>query len=307
MKKLTITALLASAFAYVTPVYADPPVNEPPGCEASGEQPQKCGDNTATATGGTGIGIGIGTGGDASSTATATGGNAVATGGNAVAAGGTAIQGQQQGQLQGQQQGQSQSLNNSNTNANSNKNTNTNTNLSASVSSATGGSVTGSGNSTNTNTATGGSGGAGGSGQASSDNSVVVEGDNTDYHARRIPVATAYAPQMASGYDTCSMGTSIGGQSTLFGLSLGMTRHDKVCETLKLSRELKAQGFGYEACQLMVNEDPRVAAAFKSTGRFCTTATVEATAVVQPQQPVVNAVATQPSPVQPPFTGERGK
>lgn len=159
-------------------------------------------------------------------------------------------------------------------------------------------SVAGSGNSTNDNTSSAASTG--------NTTAVTVEGDKVTYQQRRIPVATAYAPFATSGADTCTIGTSAGVQSSVFGVSFGSGRHDKVCESLKLSRELKAQGYGLEACTLLVNEDRRVAAAFRASGRTCA-ATVAVTEVVQPQPYVAPALPTQPVPVQPPFTGERGK
>jgi hypothetical protein len=118
---------------------------------------------------------------------------------------------------------------------------------------------------------------------------------------RRIPVATAYAAALTSGIDTCLGSMSGGAQTPVFGISIGSTKHDNTCEIIKLSRELKMQGFGYEACQLLVNEDRRVARAFASTRRFCTTATVEERLV-----PVVPAAPPVLPPSPPAPIGERG-
>jgi hypothetical protein len=98
---------------------------------------------------------------------------------------------------------------------------------------------------------------------------VNVTGGNTVVRYRKIPVATAYAPPVSSGLDTCSGGFSAGAQTKVFGFSLGGTKRDKTCEVIKLSRELDNQGYGFEACQILVNEDPRVARAFQSTARTC--------------------------------------
>ena len=139
--------------------------------------------------------------------------------------------------------------------------------------------------------------------QNAASNSVTVRGDTITYEARRIPVASAYASPLTSGFDTCSGSTTGAVQTGIFGISLGSTHHDKVCETLKLSRELKGQGYGLEACQLMINEDRRVAAAFHSTGRTCA-ATVPIDQVVQPLQPIQPVQSYPPLPVA--SHGERG-
>jgi hypothetical protein len=48
-----------------------------------------------------------------------------------------------------------------------------------------------------------------------------------------------------------------------FGLSFGTAIEDKICEALKLSRELRAMGFPEAGLKLLKAADPRVAAAFQ--------------------------------------------
>lgn len=268
LKLIAVAGLASACFAFATPALATPS-GDPPGC-AVGQHGDV--DNDPTGHGCPGQGGNGGNGGNGGGGGQGGGGgnanNAVTTTATATATGGNAQQ--QQGQLQGQLQGQQQSATSA---------------------------VSGSGNSTNDNTSSAASTG--------NTTAVTVEGDKVTYQQRRIPVATAYAPFATSGADTCTIGTSAGVQSSVFGLSFGSGRHDKVCESLKLSRELKAQGYGLEACTLLVNEDRRVAAAFRASGRTCA-ATVAVTEVVQPQPYVAPVLPTQPVPVQPPFTGERG-
>lgn len=106
---------------------------------------------------------------------------------------------------QGQQQGQGQSQANRNTVRNDNH------------SSAEGGSATSYGS------------------VATTANSVNVEGDNVTYQAARIPVATAYAPNIAPTA-VCMGSTSIGGQGMSFGVSIGSSWTDANCMLLEQVR-----------------------------------------------------------------------
>ena len=167
--------------------------------------------------GGNGFGgIGIGMGGSGGSGGQGgqggTGGNAVATGGtggSVVGSGNSSnrndlSQGQLQGQLQGQQQGQKQSSNNRNDNSNSSNNSSRNTSTSY-------GSV------------------------ATTAQSLTVQGDVTTYQAAKIPVATAYAPNIAPTA-VCMGSTTAGGQGMSFGVSFGTSWTDSNCMLLEQVR-----------------------------------------------------------------------
>lgn len=169
--------------------------------------------------GGTGIGVGVGLGGAASvgdirNNNSATGGSVLGSGNssnsnrndnnnsNLNAQGQQQGQGQHQGQGQGQsqsakaQQGQSQSSRNDNRSSANNQNSNAN-----------------SGNNASTN--------------------VSVGGDT--YQAARIPVATAYAPNIVATA-LCKFGVSGGGQGMTFGFSVGVSITDENCMLLEQVR-----------------------------------------------------------------------
>lgn len=164
----------------------------------------------------TGVGVGVGISG-ASSSAT---GGAVVGSGNSNATGGSVRDSgnsnnlnanvNKMGQGQDQSQGQSQrsSNRNNNTNVSSAQNSNSNAN---------------SGNNSNTN--------------------VNVEGST--YHAARIPVATAYAPNNVPTA-TCMGSSSAGVQSAGLGISLGSSWTDTNCVLLEQIRTV-AQVLGQQA------------------------------------------------------------
>lgn len=86
-----------------------------------------------------------------------------------------------------------------------------------------------------TSTSEGGEGG-----ESSSDNHLTIEGDEAT-HMRRIPVATA----LAGGTNTtanCRYSAGVGGQTSIFGLSIGGGRKDLDCERFELAQYLYANG-----------------------------------------------------------------
>jgi hypothetical protein len=108
-----------------------------------------------------------------------------------------------------------------------------------------------------------------------------------------------------------------GGQTGLFGISLGGTTRDEACRTIKLSRRAEELGMPDVACQILAL-DPKFNEGLRRAGRGCgmdqfAGRMVPVTAAV-PSVPVGDAVVPQPvqiapTPVQPPYTGsgERGK
>jgi hypothetical protein len=168
---------------------------------------------------------------------------------------------------------------NSNHNANHNQNANYNHNSAAAAAqaaarananasanaSATGGNAS----------ATGGNASASNSNSNNADNSssltsnVRVEGDTyREAKNRRIPVSTAYAASLTSGIDTCLGSASGGVQTPVVGISLGGTKRDRICETIKLSRELHHMGMREGAVQLLCSDD-RVRLAMRNAGTPC--------------------------------------
>ena len=132
--------------------------------------------------------------------------------------------------------------------------------------------------------------------------SVRVEGD-TYIHARnrRIPVSTAYAAPLTSGIDTCLGSASAGVQTGILGVSLGGTKRDRICETIKLSRELHHMGMREGAVQLLCI-DERVRVAMQNAGTPCEAVTyAPPMAYDEPPSPVEYA---PPPPKR--WRGERG-
>jgi hypothetical protein len=173
---------------------------------------------------------------------------------------------------------------NANTNNNANNNANSNRNRNSARADAAARAQA---------TATGGAGGAGGSASignvstgpstatasnSSSNNAnnssnlssnVRVEGDvYNEARQRRIPVSTAYAASLTSGIDTCLGSASAGVQTPLVGVSLGGTKRDRICETIKLSRELHHMGMREGAVQMLCI-DERVRMAMRNAGTPC--------------------------------------
>lgn len=93
-------------------------------------------------------------------------------------------------------------------------------------------------------TATGGA--SGGNTISTGGVSLAVEGDKGDTvyapAQERAPVATAYAPALATSNGTCMGSTSAGGQGSAFGLSFGTTWTDASCDTRYDAEALRAAG-----------------------------------------------------------------
>lgn len=166
----------------------------------------------------------------------------------------------------------------------------------------------------------GGSGGQGGSASANNSNnannssSVIVEGDRAAKRPYR-NVATAYAPTVvgAGGSDSC-LGSAAGGVSTgLFGISLGGTKKDEACRTIKLSRRAEELGMPDVACQIL-GLDPKFAEGLRRAGRDCAMSNFQGRMLpvgATQTMPVGDAVIPQPvrideTPIQPMGGPERG-
>ncbi len=175
---------------------------------------------------------------------------------------------------------------NSNHNANSNNNHNSNTNRNRNSAraaaraaalaganagaSATGGAASIGNVSTGPSTATASNSNTNNANNSSNlSSNVSVEGDRyIQARNRRIPVSTAYAAPLTSGIDTCLGSASAGVQTGILGVSLGGTKRDRICETIKLSRELHHMGMREGAVQLLCN-DVRVRVAMRNAGTPC--------------------------------------
>lgn len=253
------------------------------GCDDGGTSP---GNNTAYGgaggAGGSGVGVGVGVG-----VGIGQGGNASATGGEGGrgGAGGSVLgsgnssntNANSNKQAQGQQQGQAQSSKNNNRNDNRSNSSASNSNSNAN-----------SGN--------------------NSDQSVTVQGDN--YEARRIPVATAYAPNIAP--TAVCMGTSsAGAQGVTFGISVGTSWTDDNCMKLEQARTLAAVLNDPATAAELLCDIPAIAAARTRVGKPCGVQQVAqaAPAPVAAQAPAVRAqtaaVAPTVSPVPPKFDTQR--
>lgn len=175
---------------------------------------------------------------------------------------------------------------NSNTNTNQNSNTNSNLNRNsaragalagaAAIAGATAGASATGGNAsigdviTGPSTATASTSNSNNADNSSNlSSSVSVEGDTyIQARNRRIPVSTAYAAPLTSGIDTCLGSASAGVQTGILGVSLGGTKRDRICETIKLSRELHHMGMREGAVQLLCI-DERVRFAMRNAGTPC--------------------------------------
>lgn len=196
--------------------------------------------------GGAGVGIGVGLGGNGgqggaggavvgSGNSTATGGSVLGSGNSSVRTDVTTAQGQQQGQ------GQSQTAKGGNASqgqAQSSRNDNR--------SSAAG-------NTTATE--------------------VNVSGDTVSYNAARIPVATAYAPNI-SPTALCMGSTSAGIQTGSLGVSLGSSWTDANCVQLEQVRTAAAVlGDRETAAEMMCSVSDAYREARDRTGKPCGVAT----------------------------------
>lgn len=119
-----------------------------------------------------------------------------------------------------------------------------------------------------------------------SDQSVTVQGDN--YEARRIPVATAYAPNIAP--TAVCMGTSsAGAQGVTFGISVGTSWTDDNCMLLEQVRTVAAVIGDREIAAEMMCDVKAYAAARARAGKPCGQQQGVAQAAPAP-------VAAQPAP-----------
>lgn len=133
---------------------------------------------------------------------------------------------------------------------------------------------------------------------------VSVEGDtyiHREARNRRIPVSTAYAAPLTSGIDTCLGSASAGVQTGILGVSLGGTKRDRICETIKLSRELHHMGMREGAVQLLCN-DERVRVAMRNAGTPCEAVTYEPPMAYDAPPPPIEYAPPPPKPRR----GERG-
>lgn len=201
---------------------------------------------------------------------------------------------------------------NSNYNKNSNHNANYNKNANHNRNSAAAAAASQSAARANANanaSATGGTATASNSNSNNADNSanltsnVRVEGDTyREARHRRIPVAPAYAASLTSGIDTCLGSASAGVQTGILGVSLGGTKRDRICETIKLSRELHHMGMREGAVQLLCT-DGRVRIAMRNAGTPCEAVTYEEPIAYDAPPPIIEYA---PPPRHKPRRGERG-
>ena len=173
---------------------------------------------------------------------------------------------------------------NSNWNSNQNKNHNQNSNWNSNQNnarsaaragatagaSATGGTATIGNVTTGPSTATASNSNTNNANNSSNlSSNVSVQGDTyIQARNRRIPVSTAYAAPLTSGIDTCLGSASAGIQTGILGVSLGGTKRDRICETIKLSRELHHMGMREGAVQMLCI-DERVRIAMRNAGTPC--------------------------------------
>jgi hypothetical protein len=206
---------------------------------------------------------------------------------------------------------------NSNHNANNNHNANSNRNRNSSRAdaaahagakanaSATGGAASIGNVTTGPSTATASNSNTNNANNSSNlSSSVRVEGDTyLQARNRRIPVSTAYAAPLTSGIDTCLGSASAGVQTGILGVSLGGTKRDRICETIKLSRELHHMGMREGAVQLLCI-DERVRIAMQNAGTPCEAVTYEPPAMVYDEPPPPPVEFAPPPPKR--RRGERG-
>lgn len=177
------------------------------------------GGNGGVGYGGAG-GIGVGVGGSGGTGGSGGAGGSVVGSGNSSASGGAggAVVGSGNSQATGGRGGDVKNAgnsNNRNTNHNSNKNTNT------------------TGNNTNANNSNATSYGS--VATTAQSTSLTVQGDTTNYQAPRIPVASAFAPNIMPT-SPCMGSSSAGGQGMSFGFSIGTSWVDENCQRLEQIR-----------------------------------------------------------------------
>jgi hypothetical protein len=80
--------------------------------------------------------------------------------------------------------------------------------------------------------------------------------------------ASASAPALVAGYETCVQSQSAGGQGPMFGFSIGLTHDNQACERRKNAAMLNAFGRGEAALALMCQDDD-VRDAMRQAGTPC--------------------------------------
>lgn len=88
------------------------------------------------------------------------------------------------------------------------------------------------------------------------------------YEASKAPVASAFAPALSAGFDTCMGSTSGAVSSSVVGIAFGKTYTDENCQTLKNARELWNMGQRAAALARMCM-DPLNREAMEATGFVC--------------------------------------
>lgn len=83
---------------------------------------------------------------------------------------------------------------------------------------------------------------------------ATFDSHNT-YEAQKPAVASAFAPSLSSGVDTCMGSTSGAVSSAVIGIAMGSTYIDRNCQTLKNSRELWNMGQRAAALARMCMDD----------------------------------------------------
>jgi hypothetical protein len=220
--------------------------------------------NAAAGAVGVGVGVGIAAGGAGGSGGAGGAGGAGGQGGTVVGSGNSANQ-LSQGQGQSQtatggkaQQGQAQSSRNDNRSSASNANSNANA-----------------GNNAQTD--------------------VNVGGDS--YAASRIPVATAYAPNVMPTAP-CKFGVSGGGQGMSFGFSVGVSITDENCVNLEQVRTVATiLGQKDVAAEMMKGLSPAYAEALQRMGRVPASAKVGETISGTPVYTVTAASSDFTDPI----------
>lgn len=88
------------------------------------------------------------------------------------------------------------------------------------------------------------------------------------YEAAKAPVASAFAPALSAGFDTCMGSTSGAVSSSVIGIAIGKTYVDENCKTLKNARELWNMGQRAAALARMCMDDQN-REAMEATGYVC--------------------------------------
>jgi len=126
-------------------------------------------------------------------------------------------------------------------------------------------------------------------------NVTTVQGD-TFQAPPRAPVASAIAPALTSGSDTCMGSSSIGAQGVGLGMSFGSTWTDDNCVMLKNSTMLWNIGKPEAAIALLCG-NPQIRKALEASGTECPSGRKPQAqaASVAPAAPAVVPVAPEPA------------